>query len=141
MPKSHFAGFVSSASSGCSTTGLTDSDRQLITNIHNNFRSSLANGKERTASGGNAPKAKNMYKLVRDCSMKKMSFSNMIVISSRWLKVGLIVAFFNIRMGMLGKICTCKRTTSPFVGFRRLYDRKSIFWSLSHFLTLKIDFF
>ena len=60
-----FLGDFYAASSGCSTTGLTDSDRQVITNLHNNFRSSLAKGQEPTASGGNAPTAKNMYKLVR----------------------------------------------------------------------------
>uniref|UniRef100_A0A914CXD3 SCP domain-containing protein n=1 Tax=Acrobeloides nanus TaxID=290746 RepID=A0A914CXD3_9BILA len=70
-----FVGEIYAASSGCSTTGLTDSDRQVITNLHNNFRSSLAKGQEPTASGGNAPTAKNMYKIQYDCDLEGMAQS------------------------------------------------------------------
>uniref|UniRef100_A0A914DG63 SCP domain-containing protein n=1 Tax=Acrobeloides nanus TaxID=290746 RepID=A0A914DG63_9BILA len=75
-----FVGEIYAASSGCSTTGLTDSDRQVITNLHNNFRSSLAKGQEPTASGGNAPTAKNMYKIVLGVE-KGLYFEN------SWIKV------------------------------------------------------
>ncbi|VDM51318.1 unnamed protein product [Toxocara canis] len=56
----------------CPSKELTDSHRQLILTEHNSRRSSLARGIQRTANGF-APKASQLYKLVYDCELEKLS--------------------------------------------------------------------
>ncbi|KHN72959.1 Ancylostoma secreted protein [Toxocara canis] len=56
----------------CPSTELTDSRRQLFLTEHNSRRSSLARGIQRTANGF-APKASQLYKLVYDCELEKLS--------------------------------------------------------------------
>uniref|UniRef100_A0A914ELQ5 SCP domain-containing protein n=1 Tax=Acrobeloides nanus TaxID=290746 RepID=A0A914ELQ5_9BILA len=51
------------AYSACTYSKLSQADRNSITNVHNNYRSTLAKGRSAMPNGF-APPAKNMYTIV-----------------------------------------------------------------------------
>ncbi|PIO77608.1 SCP-like protein [Teladorsagia circumcincta] len=53
-----------------SNANMTDATRQKFLDMHNYFRSRVANGLEPDALGGNAPKASEMLKMVYDCDVE-----------------------------------------------------------------------
>ncbi len=62
----------------CPGSKLSDKDVQLMLDMHNKYRSQLANGKARMKHGY-APSAKNMYKVVSEECKKKFNFSLFLV--------------------------------------------------------------
>ncbi|KAI1703996.1 cysteine-rich secretory protein family domain-containing protein [Ditylenchus destructor] len=58
---------------GCVYNKLTNTDRALIVDAHNNHRSKLALGQEPNKPSGNAAPAANMYKFEYDCKLENVA--------------------------------------------------------------------
>ncbi|PAV82692.1 hypothetical protein WR25_23491 [Diploscapter pachys] len=61
------------ATFGCSTTGITDTDRQMFYDKLNNGRRNVAKGQEPNQSG-NLPAGKNIYEMNYDCNLEQVAY-------------------------------------------------------------------